>query len=162
MAGNHTNSQLGEALMTFVRDVKGFSHAGRGERELVDLNALLENVLRVAAPQLRHRARIERRFAELPLVSCAQQEIKQVLLNVVLNARQALGPEGGEIQLGTEVLGSEVVVTIQDDGCGIPAEAIERLFDPFFTTKPGGEGTGLGLVTLRRRSASARTGALAC
>jgi signal transduction histidine kinase len=38
------------------------------------------------------------------------------------------------------------VVTIQDDGCGIPSEAIERLFDPFFTTKPGGEGTGLGLV----------------
>lgn len=131
---------------TFVRDVKGFSHAGRGERELVDLNALLENVLRVAAPQLRHRARIQRRFAELPPVSCAQQEIKQVLLNVVLNAGQALGPDGGEIQLGTNVLGSEVVVTIRDDGCGIPAEAIERLFDPFFTTKPEGEGTGLGLV----------------
>jgi PAS domain S-box-containing protein len=134
---------------SFVREVKGFSHAGCGERELVDLNLLLENVLRVAAPQLRHRARIERHFAELPLISCAQQEIKQVLLNVVLNARQALGPEGGEIELGTKVSGSEVVVTVRDDGCGIPAEAVERLFDPFFTTKPGGEGTGLGLVISR-------------
>jgi PAS domain S-box-containing protein len=131
---------------TFVRDVKGFSHAGRGERELVDLNTLLENVLRVAAPQLRHRARIERCFADLPPVSCAQQEVKQVLLNVVLNAGQALGPDGGEIRLSTQVWGSEAVVTIEDDGCGIPAEAIERLFDPFFATKPRGEGTGLGLV----------------
>jgi len=143
---------LGESIdgvdraATFVREVKGFSHAGRGEHELADMNALLENVLRVAAPQLRHRARIERRFAELPLISCAQQEIKQVLLNVVLNARQALGPDGGVIQLETTALESEVLVTISDDGCGIPAEAIERLFDPFFTTKPGGEGTGLGLV----------------
>jgi len=135
-----------DSAASFVREVKGFSHAGSGERELVDLNVLLENVLRVAAPQLRHRARIERHFGELPLVSCAQQEIKQVLLNVVLNARQALGPEGGEIALGTQVSESDVVVTIRDDGCGIPEEAIERLFDPFFTTKPGGEGTGLGLV----------------
>jgi len=85
-------------------------------------------------------------LADLPPVACAQQEVKQVLLNVVLNAGQALGPDGGEIQLSTKVLGSEVVVTIEDDGCGIPAEAIERLFDPFFATKPRGEGTGLGLV----------------
>src|SRR5262249_29572911 len=77
-----------------VPDVKGFSHAGRAERELADLNRMLDGVLRVAAPQLRHRAEVERCYGDLPLVSCAPQELKQVLLNLVLNAAQAVQDKG--------------------------------------------------------------------
>jgi signal transduction histidine kinase len=127
-----------------VRDVKGFSHSGRGERELADLNLLLESVLRVAAPQLRHRARIERRYGAIPLVRCAPQELKQVFLNLVLNAGQAVG-EDGLIRVTTDAEPDAVTVCVEDNGCGIARELIDRIFDPFFTTKAVGEGTGLGL-----------------
>jgi len=127
-----------------VRDVKGFSHAGRGERELADPNLLLESVLRVAAPQLRHRARIERCYGAIPLVRCAPQELKQVFLNLVLNAGQAVG-EDGVVRVITEAEPDAVSVRVEDNGCGIPREVMDRIFDPFFTTKAVGEGTGLGL-----------------
>ncbi len=127
-----------------VRDVKGFSHTGRGERELADLNLLLESVLRVAAPQLRHRARVERRYGAIPLVRCAPQELKQVFLNLVLNAGQSLG-EDGVVRVITEAEPDTVTVRVEDNGCGIPRELMDRIFDPFFTTKDVGEGTGLGL-----------------
>jgi len=127
-----------------VRDVKGFSHGGRGERELADLNLLLESVLRVAAPQLRHRARIERRYGAIPLVRCAPQELKQVFLNLVLNAGQALGADG-VVRVITEAEPDAVTVRVEDNGCGIAKDLMDRIFDPFFTTKDVGEGTGLGL-----------------
>jgi PAS domain S-box-containing protein len=127
-----------------VRGVRGFSHAGSTEHQMVDLNALLDEVLHMAAMQLRTRVRIERDFAELPRVSCAPQQIKQVFLNLVLNAGQALDGEG-TIRLATRFGGGDVTASVEDDGPGIPPEIIDRIFDPFFTTKKIGEGTGLGL-----------------
>jgi PAS domain S-box-containing protein len=128
-----------------VRDVKGFSHAGGGQRESVDLVPLLERVLRIAEPQLRGHARVEKRFAELPPIPCAPQELQQVFLNLVLNANQAIQP-GGLISVETALEPDAVLVFVADDGCGIAPELAERIFDPFFTTKPVGEGTGLGLA----------------
>ena len=127
-----------------VRGVKGFSHAGHQVREPTDLNTLLEDVLRMAAAQLRGRATVERTYVELPPVSCVPQEIKQVFLNLIVNAGQAIA-DGGTIRIATEARGGFVTVRVEDDGCGIAAENLERIFDPFFTTKPVGEGTGLGL-----------------
>ena len=72
------------------------------------------------------------------------QQLKQVFLNVILNAGQAI-EDGGMIRVCTESGEGEVVVSISDDGCGIPPEIMDRIFDPFFTTKGVGEGTGLGL-----------------
>jgi two-component system NtrC family sensor kinase len=127
-----------------VRDVKSVSHVGTKERELADPNLLVERVLRVAATELRDRTRVETHLGELTPVSCAPQEIEQVLLNLVLNAHQAMqGP--GRIRIATAVEGDEVVIYVADDGPGIRAEDQPRIFDPFFTTKPQGEGTGLGL-----------------
>ncbi len=127
-----------------VRSVKGFSHAGTGAREPVDLNELLDDVLHVASTELRERAVVERDYGELPLVPGARQELKQVFLNLVVNASQAI-EIGGAIRLATRVLDDSVSVQVEDDGCGIPASVIGRIFDPFFTTKPVGEGTGIGL-----------------
>jgi two-component system NtrC family sensor kinase len=127
-----------------VRDVRGLSHAGGRKRELADLNALLDGVVRMASAQLRGRATIEKRYAEISLVSCAPQELQQVFLNLVLNAGQAVGPSG-TIRIATEVEESHVLVRVEDDGCGIDSEIADRIFDPFFTTKAIGEGTGLGL-----------------
>jgi signal transduction histidine kinase len=127
-----------------VRGVKGFSHAGSQLREATDLNQLLEDVLHVAAAQLRGRASVERCYAPLPPIECVPQELKQVFLNLIVNAGQAIG-DAGTIRLATEAHGGFVMVRIEDDGCGIAPENLERIFDPFFTTKRVGEGTGLGL-----------------
>ncbi len=127
-----------------VRDVRGLAHAGRGQRELADINGLLDGVLRIAAPQLRNTARVEKNYGALPLVSCAPPELQQVFLNLIINAKQAMN-EFGTIWVRTESEHRSVTVTIEDDGGGIPDSVVERIFDPFFTTKPVGEGTGLGL-----------------
>jgi signal transduction histidine kinase len=128
-----------------VRDVREFSHAGGTGSEPADLNQLLEQTLRVAGPQIPGGARIERYFGDIPLVECEPQRIKQVFLNLVLNAAQAIGPVG-TIRTRSRRRGSFVIVSVEDDGSGIPPDAIERIFDPFFTTKPVGVGTGLGLA----------------
>jgi signal transduction histidine kinase len=133
-----------ERAAEIVRGVKGFSHAGSGGRELADLNELLEDVLHMAAAQLRDRVNVERRYVDLPPVPCAPQQIKQVFLNLILNAGQAL-PDGGTIRIVTERGEGSVAVRVEDDGTGIAPEIIGRIFDPFFTTKRAGEGTGLGL-----------------
>jgi PAS domain S-box-containing protein len=127
-----------------VRDVKGLAHAGRGERSMADLNELLDGVLRMAAPQLRVTAAVEKDYGLLPLVACAPQELQQVFLNLVLNASQAIA-DRGKIRVRTEAQGGSVMVRIEDDGRGMDVDLLDRIFDPFFTTKPVGEGTGLGL-----------------
>jgi len=127
-----------------VRDVKGLAHAGRGERKMADVNELLDGVLRMAAPQLRVTATVEKDYGLLPLIACAPQELQQVFLNLVLNASQSIA-DRGKIRVRTEAQSRSVMVWIEDDGCGVDPDLIDRIFDPFFTTKPVGEGTGLGL-----------------
>jgi signal transduction histidine kinase len=127
-----------------VRDVRGLAHAGGRGRQAADLNQLIEGVLRIAGPQLRGRATLEKEFGEVPPVWGAPQELQQVFLNLVLNALQALG-ESGTIRIATGKRGEFAFAHVEDDGCGIDPEIRERIFDPFFTTKPVGEGTGLGL-----------------
>jgi two-component system NtrC family sensor kinase len=128
-----------------VRDVKDFSHAGSDVLEMSDVNELLDQTLRVARLQLPKQAHIEKQLGNLPLIPCQPQRIKQVLMNLILNAAQAIESDGN-IRLITEHIGDEVLIRIEDDGCGIPDEFIHRIFDPFFTTKPVGVGTGLGLA----------------
>lgn len=129
-----------------VRDVKAFSHAGSRERVSTDLAPLLERVLRVAAPQLRGRARVQLELDPgLPPVRCAPQELQQVFLNLILNAGHAVGA-AGRIRIESYRDRDDAVVVVADDGDGIAPEDLDRIFDPFFTTKPVGEGTGLGLA----------------
>ena len=76
-------------------------------------------------------------------------ELNQVWTNIIHNAVQACGGRG-EITVETALEGEDVVVRIADNGPGIPAEVLPRIFEPFFTTKPKGEGSGLGLVIVKR------------
>jgi PAS domain S-box-containing protein len=127
-----------------VRGVRSFAHAGSEKREPADLNELLDDVVRVASPQFRGRVRVETRYASLAPIPCSAQQLRQVFLNLVLNASQAM-PSGGVIRLVTEAIDGGVAAIVEDEGVGIPPEIVDRIFDPFFTTKPVGEGTGLGL-----------------
>jgi signal transduction histidine kinase len=130
---------------TIVRDVREFSHAGAHVLEMADINELLDQTLRVARLQIPKAARLEKRLGDIPLIPCEPQRIKQVLMNLILNAAQAIENDG-TICLVTQRVGHEVVIRVEDDGCGIPEQVVDRIFDPFFTTKPVGVGTGLGLA----------------
>ncbi len=81
---------------------------------------------------------------ELPEIYADDDRIRQVILNLLNNSRDAIG-KGGEIHIWTFVSGEQVIIEIGDTGCGIPPEIKDRIFDPFFTTKPPRQGTGLGL-----------------
>lgn len=131
-------------VAAIVRDVKSFSHAGGGPRETIELAPLLDAVLRVAAPQLRGSGVVERRYGDVAPVIGDAQELKQVFLNLVINASQAVSPDQS-IRISTEQRGAHVVVSVEDEGTGIAPDVMAHIFDPFFTTKRVGEGTGLGL-----------------
>jgi signal transduction histidine kinase len=133
-----------DRVAAIVRDVKGFSHTGAAGLEVGDVRTMLESVLRVAGPQLKYGATVVRDFGEVPPVRASSQQLKQVFLNLVINASQAVS-EQEEIRIVTRFADGRVIVEVQDDGCGIPPDQLDRVFDPFFTTKPVGEGTGLGL-----------------
>jgi len=133
-----------------VRDVREFSHAGSGERRSADLRDLVQQSVRVARLQLSSRAEVELSLDGLPPVECEPQRLKQVFLNLLVNAAQALRDGAGRIRVRGAASDGGVLLTFQDDGCGIAPEHLERIFDPFFTTKPVGIGTGLGLAIAYR------------
>jgi CheY-like chemotaxis protein len=98
--------------------------------------------------EIRHRAQLQKRCADVPPVKGNEARLGQVFLNLLVNAAQAI-PVGhaAENQITVSVLprGDQVIVEISDTGAGIESEVLPRIFDPFFTTKPVGVGTGLGL-----------------
>ncbi len=133
-----------DRITQIVRNVKDFSHAGEAEKQRADLGELIDSALRVAASQLPPGSVVERSYGDLPAVLCAPQELKQVFLNLVINASHAI-EDGQAIRVSTHLEGDVAVVLVEDEGCGMAPDVIEHVFDPFFTTKPVGSGTGLGL-----------------
>nr|WP_298171551.1 ATP-binding protein [uncultured Pseudomonas sp.] len=135
-------------ISELVKSLRDFSRLDRGKNDRVDLNKGIDDVLRIANNTLSNaNARVHRDYAELPLVECGPSQINQVLLNLIVNAAQALPEQGGNIAVRTRVNGRFVEISVEDDGHGIPADLLPRIFDPFVTTKEIGKGTGLGLST---------------
>lgn len=135
-----------DQISELVDGLRSFSRLDRSRVDRVDLNRGVEDVLRIARNTLlKHSANVHRQLGDLPLVSCVPSQINQVLLNLVVNAAQALPEGGGNIAIETRVSGRCVEILVEDDGCGMPPEVAARIFDPFYTTKEIGKGTGLGL-----------------
>ncbi|MGE6762673.1 PAS domain S-box protein [Corallococcus interemptor] len=137
-----------ERVRQIVRQLKTFSRPDEERMTPVDVHAVLDSVVMMAANEIRHRARLRRDYGDVPQVMANEGRLCQVFLNLVVNAAQAI-PEGSahghEVVLITRVSGEQVVVEVRDTGSGIAPEVMGRIFDPFFTTKPVGVGTGLGL-----------------
>ena len=116
------------------------------ERSATDFRALMTRTLALLDYQIKkNRISVEEEIAEaLPLVEIDKDQMGQVLLNILLNAVQAM-PDGGVLRVNALVAAERLVVTVSDTGEGIPAEILSKVFDPFFTTKKEGQGTGLGL-----------------
>ncbi len=137
-------------IIRIVTDLKSFSRIDQGSGfELVDINAGIESTLVVAWNEIKYVAEVTKDFGELPQVRARGSEINQVILNILVNAAQAIQgqarPEKGLIHIATSVRNNFVRIELHDDGPGIPEEIRSRIFEPFFTTKEPGKGTGLGL-----------------
>jgi len=141
-------------IARIVLSMKEFSHPGTSDKVATDMNRAIENTLTVTRNVWKHVATVERRFdPELPPVPCHAGEINQVILNLVVNAAQAIESSGkplpGTITISTRCDGDWVEIEVGDSGTGIPDAIRERIFDPFFTTKEVGKGTGQGLAICR-------------
>jgi PAS domain S-box-containing protein len=113
------------------------------------MNRIVEDVLKLRAHEHRmHNIKVERRLATaLPEIMVDYSQMRQVLLNVVINAEQSMSEarNGGTLTISTRRRNSSVVISVADDGPGISQEHLGKIFNPFFTTKKPGKGTGLGL-----------------
>jgi PAS domain S-box-containing protein len=137
-----------ERCKIIVADLLEFSHQNVSEMEPVNLNEVIEKTLTILQHQpLFHNIEIDRDLdPELPPVSGNAIRLNQVVMNIVVNAAQAM-EGGGRIHLTSRVRAHRDIaeITITDSGPGIAEVLLEKIFDPFFTTKATGEGTGLGL-----------------
>ena len=114
----------------------------------VDLNQLVGNVTRVLQPLLGESIELVTRLdSGLGLVSANPHQIGQVIMNLVVNARDAM-PQGGRLTIETANVSQVVMLAVSDTGCGMDNETRARLFEPYFTTKEPGRGTGVGLATV--------------
>ena len=114
----------------------------------VDLNQLVGNVTRVLQPLLGDAIELVTRLSpSLARVSANPHQIGQVIMNLVVNARDAM-PNGGRLTIETGNVGQAVMLAVGDTGCGMDDETRARLFEPYFTTKEPGRGSGLGLATV--------------
>jgi len=131
-------------VIKIVNDLKNFSRAEGNVWLLANLHDGLDSTLNIVWNEIKYHCTLTKEYGEIPEVNCIPSQINQVLMNLLVNAAQAI-PEKGVITLRTGQAGDEVFIAIADTGAGIPAEILPRLFEPFFTTKPVGKGTGLGL-----------------
>jgi signal transduction histidine kinase len=133
-----------------LRDLMDFARPKAPELKPTDLNQVTLKSLELARFDKRFKQlAVRTAFAPaLPLLPLDADRMQQVLLNLLLNARDAIGEDAttGEINISTLQSNGEVCIEIADNGVGIAPENLERIFDPFFTTKPKGQGTGLGLA----------------
>jgi signal transduction histidine kinase len=141
-----------ETCKRTIRELLDWAAGSSPEIGEVDLHALLEDVARFLRPvSERSSARVVPVLgAHHPALSGDEIQLRQVFVNLVVNALQSMGKDGGEVRLETRDDGDHVVVDVVDSGPGVPPSARARVFEPFFTTKKRGMGTGLGLPTARR------------
>ncbi len=131
-----------ENLMTFARQ------QNNEKKKNIDINRVINYSIATVNHQLKiNNVSVERQLAtDLPLVLANDNQIQQVLINLMINAQQAIGNNSGKLMLSTKVLNDKFIgIIVTDTGPGMDEEVQSRIFEPFFTTKPAGKGTGLGM-----------------
>ncbi|MEO1300546.1 MAG: ATP-binding protein [Cyanobacteria bacterium J06636_16] len=141
-----------------VKALKNFTYRDHtGQKAVAQVIDSIETVLTLYHNQLKHGIELTRQYEEIPPIPCYFDELGQIWTNLIQNAIQAMGGKGA-IAIAAQqrpstrdaVAGDCIVISITDNGPGIPPEIKARVFEPFFTTKPIGEGTGLGLNISRK------------
>jgi PAS domain S-box-containing protein len=133
-------------VQAIINNLLEFSRESRAELEVVDINDLLRKTLQLLHKGLQNSGvRVVTNFAPLGTCMANQNALRQIFLNLITNAVQAM-PRGGELRLRTApLLDGRIQLEFSDTGVGIPPEDLKDIFNPFFTTKAPGQGTGLGL-----------------
>ncbi len=129
-----------------ILGLRNFSRSDRDQTHDFDINAGLDSTLGLLEGEFKNKVTVHKNYGEVPKISCNINQMKQVFMNILNNACQAI-KETGDVYITTcfHEKDQRVTVEIRDTGCGIKQENLEKIFDPFYTTKPVGEGTGLGL-----------------
>ncbi len=143
-----------QRIGTIVRAMKEFSHPGTKEKQAIDINDAIRSTITVTTHHWKYVAKLTTEFAsDLPPLACHPGELNQAVLNLIVNAADAvvdargdMPDDMGEIHISTRKAGSWIEIRVADDGSGIPAEVKDRIFEPFFTTKEVGKGSGQGLA----------------
>lgn len=143
-----------ERVSKLVLGMKDFAHPGKKEKKVTDINKGIEGTILISGNEWKYVADLESDLeARLPPVYCHIDEINQVVLNMLLNAAQAVREavekgslSRGKIKVKTQSKKDDIEIIVSDNGLGIPQEIIDKIYDPFFTTKEVGKGTGQGLT----------------
>jgi hypothetical protein len=132
---------------SIVNNLLNFSRVTEARYAPVDLNRVIDDTIQLLEAQLRNtEIEVVRRYAgDLPPAFGDGPKLQQVLMNMILNARDAM-PHGGRLEISTEAGEESAVIGVRDTGLGIAPEHLAKIYDPFFTTKQIGKGTGLGLA----------------
>jgi PAS domain S-box-containing protein len=138
-----------DRVSRIVHSLRGLARTDAPRRQPTRLPELIDGSLEILHGRFKRLGvRVEQAHDPDPTVPCVSTQLSQVVLNLLVNAFQAIEAcrnEGGTVRVRTERRGEWMVLAVADDGCGIRPEQMPKLFDPFFTTKDVGEGTGLGL-----------------
>lgn len=155
--------QSSERAKKLVQQILAFSRKQILQIEVVNLNRIIENFDHILKSLVGENIQLQYSLTDdLPPISTDVHQLEQIILNLIINARDAM-PQGGTICIETSLTrldrfyvsrkpemipGMYIMLSITDTGCGIPPENLQKIFEPFFTTKPRGQGTGLGLSTV--------------
>ncbi|KKO46822.1 ATPase [Arsukibacterium ikkense] len=137
-----------DRVVEIIRDLKDFSHIEETEFVEADLHQGIQSTLNLVSNELKYKAEVVKDFTELPKLYCIPSQLNQVVLNLLLNAAQAI-EQHGIIRIGTGFDDRWVWFQVTDNGKGMNSAELARIFEPFYTTKPKGQGTGLGLSLSR-------------
>jgi len=138
-----------ERVLKIVADLRDFARDDTDVREMGSLNEILDGAVSILWSQIKYKAELVKEYADLPGFVCYPSRLGQVFLNLLHNAAQSIDRRG-RIVVRTRSENGSVVAEVEDNGCGMKPEAMERMFEPFYTTKPRGVGTGLGLSIARK------------
>ena len=137
-----------ERIDKLMQNLKNFARSSCGEKKLSSLNSCVDTALEMCQTALKYHVTVERELdPDLPLLKLEPQQIEQVLINLFVNAGHALEKqESGTITVRSFVEDGSVVLTVADNGPGIPRSKLDTIWQPYYTTKEEGKGTGLGLA----------------
>lgn len=133
-----------DRVKDIVNSLKSFARTETTESRTADINQCIENALKLVWNEVKYNSVVVKKLEEVPQIDCYPEQIEQVIMNLIVNAGQAFDKEG-EIKISSGCEDDQIVIKVEDNGCGISEEDMSKIFDPFYTTKPMGVGTGLGL-----------------